>query len=185
MRRIPTDIDGVVIFEPRVFADDRGYFIETFRSDRYADHGLVQAFQQDNLSVSRKGTLRGLHYQLPQAQAKLVQVLQGEVLDVAVDIRRGSPTFGRAVVVTLSEANHLQLFIPEGFAHGFCVTSERALFVYKCSRPYAPECEGGVLWNDPALALPWPVSAPLLSPKDRDYPRLADIPADRLPVFSG
>jgi dTDP-4-dehydrorhamnose 3,5-epimerase len=185
MRRITTAIDGVVIFEPRVFADNRGYFMETFHRERYVENGVGVEFEQDNLSVSCKGTLRGLHFQHPQAQAKLVQVLQGEVFDVAIDIRRGSPTFGRAVVVTLSETNHRQLFIPEGFAHGFCVTSDSALFAYKCSRPYAPECEGGILWCDPDLAVPWPIAAPLLSAKDQGYPRLADIPADRLPTYPG
>jgi dTDP-4-dehydrorhamnose 3,5-epimerase len=183
MRRIATDVDGVVIFEPRAFTDDRGYFMETYHRGRYAENGVALEFCQDNVSVSRKDTLRGLHYQHPQAQAKLVQVLQGEVLDVAVDIRRGSPTFGRSVSAVLSEANRRQMFIPEGFAHGFCVTSESALFVYKCSRPYAPDCEGGILWCDPDLAIPWPAATPLLSPKDQRFPRLADIPADRLPVF--
>jgi dTDP-4-dehydrorhamnose 3,5-epimerase len=185
MQRITTAIDGVVIIEPRAFRDDRGTFMETFHRGRYAEHGIDTEFCQDNVSVSRQGTLRGLHYQHPQAQAKLVQVLQGEVFDVAVDIRRGSPTFGRAVTVTLSGENRRQMFIPEGFAHGFCVTSDQAVFVYKCSRPYAPECEGGIRWSDPDLAIPWPVAAPLLSPKDRMYPRLADVPADRLPAFPG
>jgi dTDP-4-dehydrorhamnose 3,5-epimerase len=183
MRRIATDIDGVLIFEPRAFTDDRGTFMETYHLERYAANGVATGFCQDNLSVSRKDTLRGLHYQHPQPQAKLVQVLQGEVVDVAVDIRRGSPTFGRSVVTVLSEANHRQMFIPEGFAHGFCVTSERALFVYKCSRLYAPDCEGGVLWCDPDLAIPWPVAEPLLSPKDQRFPRLAEIPTDRLPSY--
>ena len=183
MRCITTDIDGVLIFEPRVFADDRGTFMETFHRGRYAKNGVATEFCQDNVSISRKGTVRGLHYQHPQPQAKLVQVLQGEVVDVAVDIRRGSPTFGRSVTAVLSEANHRQMFIPEGFAHGFCVTSESALFVYKCSQFYAPDCEGGVLWCDPDLAIPWPVNAPLLSPKDQRFPRLADIPTERLPVY--
>jgi dTDP-4-dehydrorhamnose 3,5-epimerase len=183
MQRITTAIDGVLILEPRAFTDDRGYFMETFHRDRYAENGVGVEFCQDNVSVSRQGALRGLHYQHPQAQAKLVQVLQGEVVDVAVDIRRGSPTFGRSVTAVLSGGNHRQMFIPEGFAHGFCVTSDSALFVYKCSRPYAPDGEGGILWCDPDLAIPWPVSAPLLSPKDQRFPRLTDIPTDRLPVF--
>ena len=156
---------------------------KTFHRDRYAKNGVATEFCQDNVSISRKGTVRGLHYQHPQPQAKLVQVLQGEVVDVAVDIRRGSPTFGRSVTAVLSEANHRQMFIPEGFAHGFYVTSESALFVYKCSQFYAPDCEGGVLWCDPDLAIPWPVNAPLLSPKDQRLPRLADISTDRLPVY--
>lgn len=183
MRLFTTAIDGLVIIEPQVFTDDRGSFMETYQRARYAEHGIAAEFCQDNVSVSRRGTLRGLHYQHPEAQAKLVQVLQGEVFDVALDIRRGSPTFGGFVSAILSAENRRQLFIPEGFAHGFCVTSERAVFVYKCSRPYAPSCEGGVLWNDPDLGIDWPATGPLLSPKDRTYPRLADIPADRLPVY--
>lgn len=183
MRRIETDIDGVAIFEPRAFADDRGYFMETYRLERYAANGVATGFCPGNVSVSRPGTLRGLHYQHPQPYSKLVRVLQGEVVDVAIDIRRGSPTFGRSVATVFSEANRRQMLIPEGFAHGFCVTSEIALFVYKCSRLYTPDCEGGVLWCDPDLSIPWPVAEPLLSPRDQRFPHLADIPEDRLPVY--
>jgi dTDP-4-dehydrorhamnose 3,5-epimerase len=171
------------IIEPAVFEDPRGYFLETFRKDRYAEKGIAIEFVQDNLSCSVKATLRGLHYQYPNAQAKLVQVLQGEVFDVAVDIRRGSPTFGRWTGVVLSEANKRQLFIPEGFAHGFCVMSATAVFTYKCSDYYAPRSEGGILWSDPDLAITWPVDAPLLSDKDKTYSRLKDLPQEQLPPY--
>ena len=170
--------------EPRVFEDPRGFFMETFHRERFAALGIREDFCQDNLSFSCKNTLRGLHYQYPHEQAKLVQVLQGEIMDVAVDIRRGSPTFGRAVAVTLSESNRRQLFIPKGFAHGFCVLSEKALFSYKCSNFYAPECDRGVLWSDAAIGIQWPVADPLLSPKDAKLPRLRDIPEKGLPEYS-
>jgi dTDP-4-dehydrorhamnose 3,5-epimerase len=180
---LKTEIEGVLIVVPKVFEDRRGFFMETFNSRRYKEAGIQADFCQDNLSFSCRNSLRGLHYQLPHGQDKLVQVLQGEILDVAVDIRRGSPTFGRAVMAMLSEHNSRQMFIPKGFAHGFCVLSEKALIVYKCSDFYAPEQERGVLWSDPALGIEWPVTAPLLSVKDERLPLLVDIPAEQLPEY--
>ena len=146
MKTQKTELDGVLIIEPNVFEDQRGYFFETYNQDRYHEIGIKSDFVQDNLSFSVKGTLRGLHYQHPNDQAKLVQVILGEVFDVAVDIRRGSATFGKWIGQHLSNDNKLQIFVPEGFAHGFCVLSDTALFHYKCSDFYAPECEGGILW---------------------------------------
>ncbi len=143
--------------------------------------GIDAAFVQDNVSISRHGVLRGLHFQHPRAQAKLVQAVRGEVFDVAVDVRVGSPTFGRAAWTTLSETNHRQLFIPSGFAHGFVVTSDEAIVSYKCSEYYSPGAEHAIRWNDPALAIPWPVAAPILSPKDAAAPLLSAIPRDLLP----
>jgi len=183
MKLVQTELDEVIVIEPRVFDDPRGFFMETFHRERYEELGIREDFCQDNLSFSSRNTLRGLHYQFPHAQAKLVQVLQGEIFDVAVDIRRGSPTYGRAVGVTLSERNRRQMFIPKGFAHGFCVLSETALFAYKCSDFYAPDCDLGVRWCDPAIGIRWPVADPLLSAKDRQLPLLTDIPPERLPVF--
>ena len=183
MKIRPTELDGVSIIEPAVFEDPRGYFLEIWQKSRYAANGIAADFVQDNVSVSAKGTLRGLHYQYPNAQAKLVQVLQGEVFDVVVDIRRGSPAFGRWTSVVLSEANKQQLFVPEGFAHGFCVMSEAATFLYKCSDYYAPRSEGGILWSDPDLAIAWPASKPLLSEKDKKYRRLKDIDPLTLPPY--
>jgi dTDP-4-dehydrorhamnose 3,5-epimerase len=181
MKILSTSLPGVVILEPRVFKDDRGFFMETYQRKRYLEEGIGQLFVQDNLSFSVKGTLRGLHYQYPHGQAKLAQVLKGEVYDVAVDIRKGSPTFGQWTGVDLSGENMRQMFIPEGFAHGFCVTSEIALFLYKCSDVYAPECESGILWSDPELGITWPFNRPMLSKKDANYGLLKDIPIDRLP----
>lgn len=173
----------ILIFEPRVFRDGRGYFLETWNQARHAALGLEEEFVQDNLSSSSHGVLRGLHYQHPSGQGKLVMVLQGEVYDVAVDIRRGSPTFGRWMGITLSADDHRQLYIPPGFAHGFVVTSDRALFSYKCTDFYQPQHEGAVAWDDPEIAIAWPVAAPTLAPKDRDAPRLGAIPPERLPVW--
>lgn len=175
---------GVLLIEPDVFGDARGFFMETYQEERYRKGGIKIRFVQDNLSYSLKGTLRGLHYQLPHAQAKLVQVLDGEVFDVVVDIRKGSPNFGKWISTILSGENRRQLFIPEGFAHGFCVVSPHALFTYKCSDFYDPPSERGVIWSDPDLAIPWPVEKPLLSQKDEGYPRLREIPADRLPAYA-
>lgn len=185
MNVIQTDIEGVLIFEPAVFGDARGFFMETWSRARYAQAGLDAAFVQDNVSSSTKGVLRGLHYQYPQPQGKLVGVLQGKVLDVAVDIRVGSPTFGKVETCILSADNHRQFYVPEGFAHGFCVLSETALFSYKCTDFYNAKTEGGILWNDPDLAIDWPIDAPSLSEKDRRCPRLKDIPKDQLPVYEG
>jgi dTDP-4-dehydrorhamnose 3,5-epimerase len=173
----------VLLIEPKIFEDSRGFFIETYHRDRYRSSGVRDEFCQDNLSFSCQGTLRGLHYQFPHEQAKLVQVLQGDIVDVAVDIRRGSPTFGRSVSANLSEGNRRQLYIPSGFAHGFCVLSETALFSYKCSDLYAPNCDRGVLWSDPDLGIDWPNKSPLLSAKDAKLPRLRDIPAEGLPEW--
>ena len=163
-----TDLPGVLLVEPKVFGDARGCFMETFSAQRYAEHGIVGPFVQDNYSHSQRGTLRGLHYQIEQPQGKLVQVLRGEIFDVAVDLRRSSPTFGRAVGVTLSEQNHRQLYVPPGFAHGFLVLSEDADFVYKCTEYYAPQHERTLLWSDPVLGLEWPMTCdPILSAKDQ------------------
>jgi dTDP-4-dehydrorhamnose 3,5-epimerase len=175
----------VLILEPKVFGDERGFFLETWNQARYAEAGLPLTFVQDNLSLSRRGVLRGLHFQNPNAQGKLVYVLQGEVFDVAVDIRLGSPTFGQVETVLLSAENKRQLFIPAGFAHGFCVTSETALFAYKCTELYDPKSEGSILWNDPALGIDWPVDSPELSAKDRAAMTLAEFPRERLPVYVG
>jgi dTDP-4-dehydrorhamnose 3,5-epimerase len=183
MKVVATALDGVVIVKPRVFGDQRGFFLETYQAARYKTSGIGAGFVQDNISRSVAGTLRGLHYQYPRAQAKLVQVLQGEVYDVAVDIRRGSPNFGKWVGVTLSAENHHQMYIPEGFAHGFCVLSESALFMYKCSDYYVPEDEYGVQWNDPVLNIRWPVERPVLSERDLGLPALGSIAADALPSF--
>jgi dTDP-4-dehydrorhamnose 3,5-epimerase len=171
-----TTLPGVLLVEPRVFADDRGCFTETFSAARYAAAGIVGPFVQDNFSRSIKNTLRGLHFQEPQPQGKLVQVLRGAVFDVAVDIRRGSPHFGKWFGVELSDANFRQLWVPPGFAHGFCALSDVADFVYKCTAPYAPDCDRGLRWDDPEIGIKWPIDAPLLSPKDARAPRLADAP---------
>jgi len=185
MNRISTELEGVWIFEPKVFGDARGFFMETWNRQRYAEVGLDVTFVQDNVSRSRRGVLRGLHYQNPNAQGKLVQVLEGEVLDVAVDIRVGSPSFGRFAAVNLSDENFRQLYVPPGFAHGFCVLSETAIFAYKCTDYYNPSAEGGVLWNDPDLNIPWGIDQPQLSEKDKAYLRLKDIPEDKLPHYGG
>ena len=180
---IETKLPGVLIIEPRVFGDTRGFFMETFSQEKYETIGLKEKFVQDNLSFSSRGVLRGLHYQNPNSQGKLVSVVQGEVFDVAVDIRTGSPTFGQWVGVNLSGANHRQLWVPPGFAHGFCVLSDTGYFTYKCTDIYTPSAEGGVMWNDPDIGIEWPVEKPLLSDKDEVYPRLKDVPAERLPKY--
>ena len=178
-----TDIGlGCHLIEPQVFGDDRGFFFESFNQPRWAaETGLDLSFVQANVSRSSRGVLRGLHYQWPQAQGKLVSVLEGEVFDVAVDIRRGSPTFGQSVCVLLSADNHRLFWIPEGFAHGFVTLSEQAVFHYLCTTPYKREDDAGVRWNDARLAIDWPVSEPLLSNKDAGLPFLDDIAAERLP----
>jgi dTDP-4-dehydrorhamnose 3,5-epimerase len=178
---LETAIPGVIVFEPRVFGDARGFFLETFHAARYAEAGLSLPFVQDNWSRSARGILRGLHFQEPNPQGKLVSVVSGAVWDVAVDIRRGSPTFGRHVGVELSADNKRQLWVPPGFAHGFCVLSDVADFVYKCTALYAPEHDRGIRWNDPDLAIPWPLEAPLLSAKDASAPLLRD--ATVLPAY--
>jgi dTDP-4-dehydrorhamnose 3,5-epimerase len=166
MNILPTPLDGVVVIEPKVFGDDRGFFMETWHAEKYRQAGIAGPFVQDNLSRSALGVLRGLHYQHPHGQGKLVWVLEGEVFDVFVDIRRGSPTFGQWHGERLSATNKRQMFAPAGFAHGFCVLSESALFAYKCTEAYHPEAEHTLLWNDPDLAIDWPLDAPSLSPKD-------------------
>ncbi len=183
MEFIATAIPDVILVKPRVFGDHRGFFMETWQQRRYAEAGMPEQFVQDNISLSRQGILRGLHYQHPQGQGKLVYVLQGEVYDVAVDIRIGSPTFGRWVGETLSADNKRQLYIPPGFAHGFCVTSDTALFAYKCTEFYNPAAEGCVRWDDPEIGITWPVRSPSLSDKDRAAPPLKDISRDRMPIW--
>jgi dTDP-4-dehydrorhamnose 3,5-epimerase len=180
---IETDLPGVVIIEPKVFGDDRGFFFESFHAQRFAENGLDLRIAQSNVSRSAHGVLRGLHYQWPRPQGKLVQVLEGEVYDVAVDIRRGSPTFGRWTACVLSAQNKRLFWVPEGFAHGFAVTSDSAVFCYHCTDVYVPEADAGVRWNDAALAIDWPLAEPTLSGKDAVAPLLADIPAERLPVW--
>lgn len=178
-----TDLPGVVVIEPQVFQDRRGFFQETFHGQKYAAAGIPVDFVQDNYSHSERGTLRGLHYQLRRPQGKLIYVVQGAIFDVCVDIRVGSSRFGHSCAVVISAEDHRQLYIPEGFAHGFCVLSETADVIYKCTDFYDPDDEYGVLWSDSALAVQWPRQDPLLSEKDRGYPCLADLPAERLPRF--
>jgi len=178
-----TKLPGVLIFEPKVFSDDRGFFLETWSQQRYHEAGISSPFVQDNVSLSQKGTLRGLHFQHPHGQGKLVQVLSGEIMDAAIDIRLGSPTFGQWVSVILSQSNHKQVYIPPGFAHGFCVISDTAIFAYKCTDYYDPSAEGGVIWNDPDIGIRWPIENPILSAKDARCPRLKDIPHESLPRF--
>ncbi|MDP8947480.1 MAG: dTDP-4-dehydrorhamnose 3,5-epimerase [Actinomycetota bacterium] len=184
MKVIETKIPGVVIVEPKVFGDERGFFMETWHRARYEEAGLPGRFVQDNLSFSAGGVLRGLHFQNPDQQGKLVQVLQGEVFDVAVDIRVGSPTFGEWEGLILSSENKRQFYVPEGFAHGFLVTGDRALFAYKCTAKYNPGAEGFVLWNDPEIGIEWPLQAPpVLSEKDRTAQPLSKIPVEQLPRY--
>lgn len=178
-----TALPGVLLLRPRVFADDRGHFLETWRRERYAQAGVAGDFVQDNASYSHRGVLRGLHFQQPYGQGKLVSVLLGEVWDVAVDVRAGSPTFGRWVGYTLSAANGHQLWIPPGFAHGFVVTSDQAVFSYKCTDVYHPEAELTIRWDDPDLAVAWPVVPTRVAEKDAAAPTLGEIPAERLPRY--
>ena len=182
MRFVEAGLPGIIVIEPDVFEDPRGYFLETYHAKKYADAGIPGPFVQDNYSRSVHGTLRGLHYQRSHGQGKLVSAAEGVVFDVAVDIRPGSPTFGKWFGLELSAENKRQLYIPAGFAHGFCVLSEVAAFAYKCTDFYVPQDEGGILWNDPAIGIPWPVSVPLVSAKDQAYKCLADIPLTDLPV---
>jgi dTDP-4-dehydrorhamnose 3,5-epimerase len=166
-------IPDVLLVEARIFGDERGFFMETYKRSDFAAHGIPDAFVQYNRSRSVRGVLRGLHYQKdPRAQGKLVSVLQGEVFDVAVDIRRGSPTYGRWVGERLSAENGRMLYVPVGFAHGFCVLSDRADVLYMVTDEYAPECDRGILWNDPEIGIDWPIAAPILSPKDAQLPAL-------------
>lgn len=179
MRFRPLRLEGVVLVEPRVFGDERGFFLETFREDRYGEELLEagQRFVQDNHSRSSRGVLRGLHFQTRRPQGKLLRCVRGEIYDVAVDVRRGSPQFGQWIAVTLSAENKHQLYVPPGYAHGFQVLSDSADVEYKCTDYYDPEGEGGVRWDDPALAIPWPVANPVVSDKDRSLPLLNALPA--------
>lgn len=181
MKVVETALPGVLIIEPKVFPDARGFFVETYQRQRYISMGILPEFVQDNLSFSARGVLRGVHSQNPQPQGKLVQVLQGEVWDVAVDIRRNSPHFGQWTAVTLSAEKHNQFYLPPGFAHGFCVLSETALFAYKCTDYYAPGAEVGFRWDDPEVGIAWPLNQPILSDKDAVLPLLCDIPVEQLP----
>lgn len=183
MNVIETDLPGVLIIEPKVFGDERGFFMESWNGRRYEEAGIPNRFVQDNLSYSAQGVLRGLHFQNPQPQGKLVSVLEGEVFDVAVDIRLGSPTFGEWTGVTLSAENKRQFWVPPDFGHGFVVTSEAALFSYKCTDYYSPEADGSVLWNDPEIGIEWPVDAPTLSEKDRSARPLKEMPEEKLPLY--
>ncbi|MGD8304204.1 MAG: dTDP-4-dehydrorhamnose 3,5-epimerase [Desulfobacterales bacterium] len=180
MHLIATEIPDLHIIEPQVFKDDRGFFLETYHGRRFESAGLTTVFVQDNMSYSIQNVLRGLHFQVTRPQAKLVQVVSGEIFDVAVDIRRTSPTFGRWVSVHLSEQNNRQVYIPPGCAHGFCVLSESARVFYKCSDFYDPQDEGGILWSDPALAIDWPIPDPIVSEKDAALPVLGEIPSKEL-----
>jgi len=180
---IETKLPGVLIIEPKIFDDARGFFMETFNQEKYAEVGIKEKFVQDNLSFSSRGVLRGLHYQNPNSQGKLGSVVQGEVFDVAVDIRVGSPNFGQWVGVNLSGENHWQLWVPPGFAHGFCVLSATAYFNYKCTDYYTTSAEAGVMWNDPDVGIEWPIEDVLLSDKDKIYCRLKDISVEKLPKY--
>ena len=175
MNVVKTKLSGCVIIQPKVFGDERGFFLETFQADKYADlAGINLPFVQDNHSRSSKGVLRGLHFQKTKPQGKLVRVVSGAVYDVAVDIRQSSPTFGQWEGVILSEENKTQFWVPPGFAHGFAVLSDTADFEYKCTDYYDPSDEGSILWNDPSLNISWPIDNPILSDKDSSAPRLAD-----------
>jgi dTDP-4-dehydrorhamnose 3,5-epimerase len=186
MNVIPTRLPGVLLIEPKLYRDDRGYFLETWNEARYVAAGIPSGFVQDNISISAPGVLRGLHLQAPSCQSKLVGALAGAVWDVAVDVRLGSPTFGRWMGALLSADDHRQLFLPAGFAHGFVVLGETAATVaYKCDAFYAPKEELTILWNDPELGIDWPLSAPTLSPKDATGLRLRDVPPERLPRYPG
>jgi dTDP-4-dehydrorhamnose 3,5-epimerase len=176
MKFIRTVLPEVIVVEPQVFGDERGYFLETYRKDLFEKNGINVEFIQDNFSYSKKGILRGIHFQAdPCAQDKLVRVAEGEVFDVAVDLRKGSPTFGKWIGEYLSEINKKMMFVPKGFGHGFCVVSEYAKFEYKCSAVYSPSHERAVIWNDPQIAIAWPIKDPLLSDKDKKAPLLKDL----------
>lgn len=180
---VQSPLPGIILIKPVVFQDTRGFFMETFHQEKYREGGIDRIFVQDNFSRSQKDTLRGLHYQLRYPQGKLIYTLRGKIFDVVADIRQGSPTFGKWEGFILSEGNRQQLYIPEGYAHGFCVLSETADVVYKCTDFYAPNDDFGVLWSDPTIGIDWPVKEPLLSEKDTKYPALDDMPEENLPVF--
>lgn len=184
MKITQASLPGLLIIEPKVFGDNRGYFFESYNDVRYQEAGINCNFVQDNMSRSQKNTLRGLHFQTQQMQDKLVTVSKGAVFDVAVDIRIGSPTFGQWHASILSDENHLQLFVPKGFAHGFCVLSDEADFHYKCSDYYAPQFEAGIIWNDPEIGIKWPLTTePIMSAKDKVYNSLTQLPENLLPKF--
>ncbi|MCP4629622.1 MAG: dTDP-4-dehydrorhamnose 3,5-epimerase [bacterium] len=178
------NLGEVIMVEPQVFIDERGFFLETYHQTRYGEKGIDRPFVQDNHSHSRKGSVRGLHYQLKHPQGKLVYAVTGRILDIVLDIRRGSPTFGNWCGAHLSAENKHQIYIPPGFAHGFSVLSDRADVIYKCTDFYTPGDEYGVLWNDPNLEIDWGVDNPILSPKDLENPRLSRIPRDLLPIYN-
>ena len=181
MKLIETGVPGLVVVEPVVYGDKRGFFVETWNSDRYGACGLPDRFVQSNISRSAAGVIRGLHYQHPCAQGKLVSVLEGRVFDVAVDIRSDSPTFRQWAGVELSASNHRQLYVPEGFAHGFCVLGDGALLSYLCTTPFNAECDAAIAWNDPDIGIEWPVEPQSLSARDRKAPSLRDVPVECLP----
>jgi dTDP-4-dehydrorhamnose 3,5-epimerase len=181
MNVVMTPLEGIVIIEPAVFDDGRGYFMETYQVERYHNAGFRESFVQDNLSFSTKDTLRGLHFQIQRPQAKLVQAVTGEIFDVVVDIRPGSKTFGQWTGVLLSEQTKRLVFIPAGFAHGFCVLSPTAHFLYKCTEFYDPDDEGGIIWSDPSIGIEWPIGEPIISEKDRRFPPLKELLPDQLP----
>lgn len=180
MEYTPTEIEDVLLIKPSVFTDERGFFFESYRQSRLKEQGIDARFVQDNVSFSAKNTLRGLHYQIENPQDKLIMVLQGEILDIAVDLRKSSPTFGQHVSRVLSEENKHQLLVPKGFAHGFLVRSKNALVHYKCSDYYNPDGERGLKWNDPSLEIDWGVAGPILSDKDKRNPLLENIPDEDL-----
>jgi len=180
MNLIQCRLPGLLIIEPKVFGDARGFFMETWNQQRYRQAGLDATFVQDNLSFSRRGALRGLHFQNPAPQGKLLSVLEGEVFDVAVDLRRGSPTFGKWEATVLSSQNKRQFFVPAGFAHGFLVLSEEAMFYYKCTEFYSPKDEMTIRWDDPEIGIEWPDKKPILSEKDARGLRLREVPKERL-----
>jgi len=183
MKVSETGLKGVLLIEPRAFGDSRGSFVETYQETRYAEAGIRGPFVQDNLVKSKRHVLRGLHLQNPRSQGKLVQALEGEIFDVAVDVRPGSPTFGRWTAVNLSAGNHRQFFVPPDFAHGYVVVSDGALVSYKTTELYTPDAELAVAWNDPGIGIGWPVADPVLNERDGAAPRLSEIPESRLPRY--
>ncbi|MBA4291552.1 dTDP-4-dehydrorhamnose 3,5-epimerase [bacterium] len=183
MKVTETPIPGVVLLQPQIFGDDRGFFLETYNTEKLAAQNFPHVFVQDNMSMSRRGVLRGLHYQWPLPQGKLVQCIQGEIWDVALDIREGSPTFGQWHAEILNHENRNALYIPEGFAHGFAVLSETALVAYKCTAPYRAEQDAGIIYNDPQFNIPWSIENPQLSPKDQGLPTFKEVAPERRPQF--
>jgi dTDP-4-dehydrorhamnose 3,5-epimerase len=181
MRVTATPLAGMLVIEPRYFGDERGFFVETYQEQRYHEAGITDRFIQDNQSRSRRHVLRGLHFQIEKPQAKLVTVLRGQVFDVGVDLRPDSPTFGQWHGVALDDLERSQLYLPPGFAHGFCVLSDWADMHYKVTAPYDPADEGGLRWDDPVVGIAWPIEGPLVAPRDAAFPSLAEVPPERLP----